>query len=188
MLAHVRHLASDASGQVSDRALAAIGEELEDAQPFRVRQGTGDNRGAVMSCLGGKGSGHHWVTVSVFAQSRKYPGATASPVLAFASHAFVVTGRGEHAYRGTTKQCDMRPCSLRQPSDEAWIRYCDTRGVVEGRDPSRMTVHLICPWCNDEVAFEVDRDSDELLCSACGTSFDFAPDPAVTYALLYEAA
>ncbi|MGH2488299.1 MAG: hypothetical protein ACRDFR_01600 [Candidatus Limnocylindria bacterium] len=51
-----------------------------------------------------------------------------------------------------------------------------------------MTVHLICPWCDDEVAFEVDRNSDELLCSACGTSFDFAPDPAVTYALLYEAA
>jgi hypothetical protein len=54
-------------------------------------------------------------------------------------------------------------------------------------DPA-MTVHLICPWCADEVAFEVDHDSDELLCSACGTSFDFAPDPAVTYALLYEAA
>lgn len=51
-----------------------------------------------------------------------------------------------------------------------------------------MTVHLICPWCADEVAFEVDHESDELLCSACGTSFDFAPDPAVTYALLYEAA
>jgi hypothetical protein len=64
----------------------------------------------------------------------------------------------------------------------------DTRAVVEALDTPRMTVHLICPWCADEVAFEVDRDSDELQCSACGTSFDFAPDPAVTYALLYEAA
>jgi hypothetical protein len=51
-----------------------------------------------------------------------------------------------------------------------------------------MTVHLICPWCADEVAFEADPQADELRCSACGTSFDFAPDPTVTYALLYEAA
>jgi len=64
----------------------------------------------------------------------------------------------------------------------------DRRGVAGGTDTPGMTVHLICPWCKDEVAFEVDRHSDELLCSVCGTSFDFAPDPAVTYALLYEAA
>ena len=51
-----------------------------------------------------------------------------------------------------------------------------------------MTVHLICPWCQDEVAFEVDPDHDELVCSACSTSFEFAPDPAITFGLLYHAA
>jgi hypothetical protein len=86
-----------------------------------------------------------------------------------------------------------RIVSVFAQSRKCWIGHGrlvdrDTRAVVEGLDTPRMTVHLICPWCADEVAFEVDRDSDELLCSACGTSFDFAPDPAVTYALLYEAA
>jgi hypothetical protein len=65
---------------------------------------------------------------------------------------------------------------------------CDALDVTSHAHPAPMTVHLICPWCADEVAFEVAHDSDELQCSACGTSFDFAPDPAVTYALLYEAA
>lgn len=65
---------------------------------------------------------------------------------------------------------------------------CDGLDVTNHAHPAAMTVHLICPWCADEVAFEVEAGSDELLCSACGTSFDFAPDPAVTYALLYEAA
>jgi hypothetical protein len=65
---------------------------------------------------------------------------------------------------------------------------CDALDVTSHAHPAGMTVHLICPWCADEVAFEVAHDSDELKCSACGTSFDFAPDPAVTYALLYEAA
>jgi hypothetical protein len=65
---------------------------------------------------------------------------------------------------------------------------CDGLDVANHAQAAGMTVHLICPWCADEVAFEVEANSDELQCSACGTSFDFAPDPAVTYALLYEAA
>ncbi len=51
-----------------------------------------------------------------------------------------------------------------------------------------MTIQLICPWCEDEVAFEVDEAADEIVCSACGTRTDFAPDPFTTYSLLYEAA
>jgi hypothetical protein len=74
------------------------------------------------------------------------------------------------------------PSGLPRPVD------CDGLDVTTHAQDRRMTVHLICPWCADEVAFEVEADSDELQCSACGTSFDFAPDPAVTYALLYEAA
>jgi hypothetical protein len=138
VLAHVRDLAPDVPRQVPDRALAAIGEELEDAQPLRVRQGTGHRRGAVALCLGRESGGHH-------------------------------------------ESDGISICAITQV-------VCDRRGVAGRADTPGMTVHLICPWCEDEVAFEVDRDSDELLCSACGTSFDFAPDPAVTYALLYEAA
>jgi DNA-directed RNA polymerase subunit RPC12/RpoP len=51
-----------------------------------------------------------------------------------------------------------------------------------------MTVLLLCPWCEDEVAFAVDETSDELVCDACGTRTLFAPDPSTTYNLLYEAA
>lgn len=51
-----------------------------------------------------------------------------------------------------------------------------------------MTIQLACPWCEDEVAFEVDETSDELVCSACGIRTEFAPDPAETYRLLYAAA
>jgi transcription elongation factor Elf1 len=49
-----------------------------------------------------------------------------------------------------------------------------------------MTISLTCPWCEDEVDFEVDETRDELVCSACGTRTEFAPDPATTYGLLYE--
>jgi DNA-directed RNA polymerase subunit RPC12/RpoP len=51
-----------------------------------------------------------------------------------------------------------------------------------------MTVLLLCPWCEDEVAFAVDEPRDELVCEACGTRTLFAPDPATTFSLLYEAA
>ncbi|MDP9271588.1 MAG: hypothetical protein M3P14_11575 [Chloroflexota bacterium] len=51
-----------------------------------------------------------------------------------------------------------------------------------------MTIQLDCPWCQDDVAFEVDEISDEIVCSACGIRTEFAPDPAATFRLLYEAA
>ena len=51
-----------------------------------------------------------------------------------------------------------------------------------------MTVQLDCPWCQDEVAFEVDETADELVCIACGIRTAFAPDPVATFGLLYEAA
>jgi hypothetical protein len=51
-----------------------------------------------------------------------------------------------------------------------------------------MIVQLDCPWCQDEVAFEVDETSDELICGACGMKTDFGPDPVATLRLLYEAA
>ena len=49
-----------------------------------------------------------------------------------------------------------------------------------------MNILLDCAWCGDEVRFTVDAADDELVCSACNTRMDFAPDPAVTYGLLYE--
>jgi hypothetical protein len=48
-----------------------------------------------------------------------------------------------------------------------------------------MTVPLECPWCQDEVAFAVDLASDELVCTACATRMDLAPDPVTTFELLY---
>jgi len=51
-----------------------------------------------------------------------------------------------------------------------------------------MTIQLDCPWCQDEIAFEVDETADELVCSECGIRTEFAPDPVATYSLLYEAA
>ena len=51
-----------------------------------------------------------------------------------------------------------------------------------------MNILLDCAWCGDEVVFEVDVTDDELVCSACNTRTVFAPDPATTYALLYEGA
>lgn len=51
-----------------------------------------------------------------------------------------------------------------------------------------MIVQLNCPWCRDEVAFEVDETRDELVCTGCSIRTEFAPDPATTYGLLYEPA
>jgi DNA-directed RNA polymerase subunit RPC12/RpoP len=50
-----------------------------------------------------------------------------------------------------------------------------------------MNVLLDCAWCQEEVVFSVDEADDELVCSACATRTAFAPDPATTFALLYEA-
>ena len=51
-----------------------------------------------------------------------------------------------------------------------------------------MNILLDCAWCGDEVVFSVDEKDDELVCSACNTRMAFAPDPATTFALLYEPA
>lgn len=51
-----------------------------------------------------------------------------------------------------------------------------------------MNILLDCAWCGNEVVFEIREADDELVCSACNTHVAFAPDPATTFALLYEAA
>ena len=51
-----------------------------------------------------------------------------------------------------------------------------------------MTIQLTCPWCTDEVTFTIDEADEELVCGGCATHMDFAPDPGVTYELLYASA
>ena len=51
-----------------------------------------------------------------------------------------------------------------------------------------MNILLDCGGCGDEVVFSVDEADDELICSACNIRTAFAPDPAITFALLYEPA
>ena len=51
-----------------------------------------------------------------------------------------------------------------------------------------MNILLDCVWCGDEVVFTVTETDDELTCSACNIRMDFAPDPTITFGLLYEAA
>ena len=51
-----------------------------------------------------------------------------------------------------------------------------------------MTIQLYCPWCQDEVAFTVRETDDEIICEACGVRTPFAPDPAITFDLLYAPA
>lgn len=48
-----------------------------------------------------------------------------------------------------------------------------------------MTVQLDCPWCEDELAFEIDEARDDLVCSGCEMRTAFAPDPVATFELLY---
>jgi hypothetical protein len=50
-----------------------------------------------------------------------------------------------------------------------------------------MNIQLSCPWCTDEVTFTIDEADEELVCGSCSTRMDFAPDPGVTYELLYAA-
>jgi len=64
----------------------------------------------------------------------------------------------------------------------------DTQGVTRGAQDGDMTIQLSCPWCTDEVTFTIDEADQELVCSACSTRMDFAPDPGVTYELLYASA
>jgi hypothetical protein len=49
-----------------------------------------------------------------------------------------------------------------------------------------MNIQLDCPWCQDEVTFTVNETDDELVCSACSTAMAFAPDPVITFDLLYQ--
>jgi hypothetical protein len=63
----------------------------------------------------------------------------------------------------------------------------DTQGVAGHAQDLAMTIQLSCPWCTDEVAFTINEADEELVCSACATRMDFAPDPGVTYELLYAA-
>ena len=51
-----------------------------------------------------------------------------------------------------------------------------------------MNIQLSCPWCTDEVTFTINEADEELVCSSCSTRMDFAPDPVVTYDLLYAPA
>ena len=51
-----------------------------------------------------------------------------------------------------------------------------------------MNIQLDCPWCEELVDFTVDLADDELTCTACNTRMALAPDPAITFALLYETA
>jgi hypothetical protein len=62
----------------------------------------------------------------------------------------------------------------------------DRLGVAHHAQHRGMTIQLACPWCEDEVAFEVDETSDELVCDACNARVAFAPDPVTTFGLLYE--
>ncbi len=62
----------------------------------------------------------------------------------------------------------------------------DTRVVTSGLHRDAMNILLDCAWCGDEVVFSVDESDDELVCGACNTHMAFAPDPATTFALLYE--
>ena len=51
-----------------------------------------------------------------------------------------------------------------------------------------MSIQMNCPWCLDDADFVLDEADEELVCSACSTRMAFAPDPVVTFGLLYEAA
>lgn len=48
-----------------------------------------------------------------------------------------------------------------------------------------MNILLDCAVCGDEVVFAIDETDDELVCSACSIHIPFAPDPTVTYELVY---
>ena len=61
----------------------------------------------------------------------------------------------------------------------------DTLGVAQRAQDGDMTIQLSCPWCTDEVTFTIDEADEELVCGSCSTRMDFAPDPGVTYELLY---
>jgi hypothetical protein len=63
----------------------------------------------------------------------------------------------------------------------------DTQDVTDRAQDRDMTIQLSCPWCTDEVAFTINEADEELVCTSCDTRMDFAPDPGVTFELLYAA-
>jgi hypothetical protein len=63
----------------------------------------------------------------------------------------------------------------------------DRQGVTQAAQDADMTIQLSCPWCTDEVAFTINEADEELVCSSCAMRMDFAPDPGVTFELLYAA-
>jgi len=69
-------------------------------------------------------------------------------------------------------------------------KFCnrDRRGVAARAQDAAMTIQLTCPWCAVEAAFTIDETDAELVCDGCATRVDFAPDPGVTYELLYAPA
>ena len=64
----------------------------------------------------------------------------------------------------------------------------DTQGVAGDAHDPPMNIQLTCPWCLENVDFALDESEEEIVCSACATRMTFAPDPVVTFGLLYEAA
>ena len=91
----------------------------------------------------------------------------------------------------------MHPTALGYRMDEcgASDRFVMVRTEIATRKLSQatrivrgMNILLDCAWCGDEVVFEVNETDDELVCSACNTRMAFAPDPATTFALLYQPA
>jgi hypothetical protein len=68
------------------------------------------------------------------------------------------------------------------------LRGRDRLGVAQPAEDVAMTIQLSCPWCTDEVTFTINESDDELVCSSCSTRMDFAPDPEVTFDLLYASA
>jgi DNA-directed RNA polymerase subunit RPC12/RpoP len=78
---------------------------------------------------------------------------------------------------------------MRHMADWSWrFGDRDTRVVTNGAHRAAMNILLDCSWCGDEVVFSIDEADDELVCSACNIRIAFAPDPATTFALLYEPA
>jgi hypothetical protein len=64
----------------------------------------------------------------------------------------------------------------------------DRLDVASHAQDRRMNIQMACPWCVDDVDFVLEEADEDLVCSRCSTRIAFAPDPVVTFGLLYEAA
>ena len=72
-------------------------------------------------------------------------------------------------------------------SADAQVPKRDRLGVGTRPDAAAMTYLLLCPWCEDESAFDGELD-DELTCRVCGLSIGLATDSAEIELPLQEAA